>query len=278
MAKIIAECGINASGQLDIAKKMIAMAKEAGAAAVKFQVRDVDTVYAGQLDNPRNDGNPYGWKTVGEQKRGIEFSFDEYCKIDDFCKLIGIPWFASYWDKRSHHNHKVFNCKYNKIASAMITNLPFCEQIAIDGKMTFISTGGSTWEQIDPVMDLFKYHRTPVCVMHCVSQYPCPDEDLNLNVLHILRAKYPWAEIGYSGHEVGLYPSIMAMAMGAKWIERHITLDRSMYGSDQAASMEFHGLQQLCAVARRADAIMGDGIKKVLDKEKACMEKLRYWE
>jgi N-acetylneuraminate synthase len=276
--KIIAEIGINHNGQIELAKKMIAMAKYAGAAAVKFQVRDVDTVYAGQLDNPRNDGNPYGWKTVGEQKRGIELTLDQYKEINTFCEMIGIDWFASFWDMKSFYDHiNLFDFKYHKIASAMLTNSELCEAVAAQGRLTFISTGGCDLDEIDDCIDNFMKLNQNICIMHCVSQYPCPDSALNLNMIHSLRARYPWARIGYSGHEVGLYPSVMALAMGVRWIERHITLDRSMYGSDQSASMEIHGLQQLCSVAKNAGAILGDGIKVITEKEKQCMQKLRYW-
>lgn len=275
MAKVIAEIGINHNGDLDIAKQLISMAKEAKADFVKFQMRDVDTVYAGELDKPRE--SPWG-TTQGEQKRGIEFSMDEYKQINVFCEMIGMPWFASCWDVKSLESaYSYFDWPFNKVASAMVTNLDFCELLAFQDKPVIVSTGGCSFEQIDACLDIFKGH-VDITVMHCVAQYPCPDTDLNLNVLHALRRRYPWATVGYSGHEVGLYPSVMAIAMGAKVVERHITLDRSMYGSDQSASMEFHGLSQLCKIAHAANDIFGDGVKRILPGEADCMQKLRYWE
>lgn len=278
MAKVISEIGINANGQMQTAKNLITMAKLAGADAVKFQKRTVDIVYAGQMDNPRNDGNPYGWKTVGEQKKGLEFSLEQYAEIDRFCKEIGIPWFYSAWDCYSFEDMQRFDCPYNKIASAMMTNMDFCWLVAEKQIHTFISTGGCSLDQVKLVVNAFLDCKTDFTLLHCVSTYPCPDDLLNLNVLDILRRVFPYAEIGYSGHEVGIYPSIMALSLGAKWIERHITMDRSMYGSDQAASMEYNGLKSLCEVAHKADAILGDGHKRFTLEEAKVMKKLRYWE
>ena len=277
--RIIAECGINANGQVGLAKQLIQMAKDAGAYAVKFQKRDIETVYAGQLEKPRNDGNPFGWETVGQQKQGLEFTYEEYKEIDAFCRYLRIPWFYSAWDPFSAvEMFSLFDCPYNKIASAMVTNHEILGILAEQKKYTFISTGGCTMDDIDMAVAIFQQQKTPICLMHCVSKYPCPDRDLNLNMLHTLRKAYPMVDIGYSGHEVGIYPSVMAMAMGATWIERHITLNRSMYGSDQSASMEYHGLEQLCKVANDATAIFGDGKKRILSGEAECMKKLRYWE
>ena len=278
MAKVIAELGINANGNIQTAKNLITMAKLAGADLVKFQKRTVDIVYAGQLDAPRNDGNPYGWKTVGEQKKGLEFSLEQYAEIDRFCSEIGIPWFYSAWDCYAFEDMQRFHCPHNKIASAMITNHSFCAEVAARHLHTFISTGGCTLEQIKEVVAIFLTAHTEFTLLHCVSTYPCPDDQLNLNAMDTLRRVFPYAQIGYSGHEVGIYPSIMALAMGAKWIERHITLDRSMYGSDQAASMEYNGLKSLCEVAHKADAILGDGVKRITEAEAKVMKKLRYWE
>jgi N-acetylneuraminate synthase len=278
MAKIIAEIGINHNGQLEIAKEMISMAKKAGADYVKFQIRDVDTVYAGQLHGPRNDGNPYGWKTVGEQKRGIELSLTDYEQIDDFCRTIKMPWFASCWDVNSYiANAMMYQWPYNKIASAMVTNLDFCREVAVGGRPVIISTGGCTHQEILDCVQIFR-NKCPVTIMHCIAEYPAPDDIINLNMLLTLRKWFPWATIGYSGHEVGLYPSIMSLALGAKVIERHVTLDRSMYGSDQAASLEPKGLATLCDIAHNASKIFGDGKKRITEKEIECMKKLRYWE
>lgn len=278
MAKVIAEIGINHNGDLDIAKQLISMAKEAGADFVKFQMRDVDTVYAGELDKPRESD----WGTTqGEQKRGLEFSIDQYKQINVFCEMLNMPWFASCWDYYTlDQGYRLFDWPYNKIPSAMVTHQKYVEYVAWQMRPIIVSTGGCTLEEIDAAIGILRPVRNnnrEIVVMHCVAQYPAEDENLNLNMLHTLRHKYPWATIGYSGHEVGLYPSIMALAMGAKIIERHITLDRSMKGSDHSASMEYHGLKQLCDVAHAADNILGDGVKRILPAEKACMEKLRYF-
>jgi N-acetylneuraminate synthase len=278
MAKVIAEIGINHNGDIEIAKQLISMAKEAGADYVKFQIRDIDTVYAGELDKPRE--SPWG-TTQGEQKRGLEFSMDQYKQINVFCEMIGIQWFASCWDSHSlEYANSILDWPFNKVASAMVTNISFLKSMAMpwQHRPVIISTGGSTMEQIKKCVNIFRVRSIPTTIMHCVAQYPCPDADLNLNMLHTLRQEFPWATIGYSGHEVGIYPSIMAIAMGASIVERHITLDRSMYGSDQSASMEFHGLSQLCKVAHAAPEILGDGIKRILPGEADCMSKLRYWE
>jgi N-acetylneuraminate synthase len=279
MAKVIAEIGINHNGQMDIAKSLIDMANEAGAHAVKFQMRDVETVYAGELDKPRNDGNPYGWKTVGDQKRGIEFSFGQYTEIDAYCKKVGIPWFASCWDLRTFDKATtLFNWPYHKVASAMLTNVPFLTVVADDERFTFISTGGMKPGDIGVAMDVFK--DVPTCLMHCVAQYPCPDDQLALSYIKTLRIYKPSC-IGYSGHEVGLYPSVMAIAMGAEYVERHITLNRSMYGSDQAASLEYPGLKKLCDIARAANSMINlsqEAREAKVKAEAECMKKLRYWE
>ena len=282
MVTVIAEIGINHNGNLALAKKMIKTAKECGADFVKFQIRDVETVYAGQLDGPRNDGNPYGWKTVREQKNGIELTHESYYEIDRYCNEIDMPWFASCWDEKSFDWADVsFDWPYHKIASAMLTNDIILKKAALSGKKIIMSVGGSTLEQILHARNLLYLSGVKprnLTVMHCVAQYPCDDSKLNLRFLSYLPSYFAESTIGYSGHEVGLLPSVVAIGLGAKVIERHFTLDRSMYGSDQSASMEPHGLAQLCSIAHRAEEIIGDGIKSISEKEAACMRKLRYWE
>ena len=279
MAKVIAEIGINHNGQMHLAKQLIEVAARCKADYAKFQRRTVPIVYAGQLDKPRDDGNHYGWETVGEQKAGLEFSLEQYEEIDEHCSRVGIDWFCSCWDiPVLKETHALFDLPFVKVASAMVTHDEFIEEVANLGLPTIISTGGCTMTQIDKAMDALKRGAPEIILMHCVAMYPCPDNYLDLNMLHILRERYPYATIGYSGHEVGIYPSVMAAAMGAKYIERHLTIDRSMYGSDQAASMEERGMQQLCDVVHDVEMILGTGIKRVHAKERDCMLKLRYWE
>ncbi len=277
--KIIAEIGINHNGQLPLAFDLIRAAASAGAWAVKFQKRDVDIVYAHELQKERDDGNPYGWITYGQQKRGLEFGADEYSQIDMLCKDHGIHWFASAWDMNSLEFLERFNTPYHKIASAMLTNFYFVEQVARIGKKTFISIGGNYQDDIDKAIEIFNINSTPFVLMHCVSLYPCPYNNCNMNRINelITRAFTYGYEVGYSGHEVGILPSIVAMSLGAKYIERHITLDRSMYGSDQAASLEIPGLIKLCEYAEIIPKIFNSQLTPTADELKV-IDKLRYWE
>lgn len=272
---IIAEIGINHNGNLEIAKKLIKMAKDCGADAVKFQKRDLSIVYTKEfLDSPRE--SPFG-KTQRHQKEALEFSKTAYDEIDKYCKEIGIDWFASAWDMNSVEFLKRYNFKYNKIASPMITHRDLVSSLAGAGKHTFISTGMSSWEQIDWAVNCFKRSGTSFTLLHCVSIYPCADSLCNLKTILMLKKRYG-CDIGYSGHEVGLTPSLLAVAMGAKVIERHITLDRASYGSDQSASLEKRGLELLVREARLISAMMGTGEKGVLPEEIKNANKLRYWQ
>lgn len=269
---IIAEIGINHNGDMEIAQELIRTAKEAGCDAVKFQKRTIELVYTKEmLDSYRE--SPWG-STLREQKKGLEFGFDEYTAIDHYCKTIGIEWFASAWDIESQKFLRKFNCKYNKVASAMLVDANLLNEIASEGKHTFISTGMSSVEQIDRAVDIFSSANCPFEIMHCISTYPMDDEDANLNCIHTLRHRYK-CNIGYSGHEAGLAVSYAAVALGITSLERHITLDRTMYGSDQAASLEPAGLRMLVGGVRKLEKAMGDGIIKVLDKEIPMSKKLR---
>jgi N-acetylneuraminate synthase len=273
---VIAEIGINANGSLGDAKKLIDMAKACGADAVKFQKRDINTVYSYEyLKSDRE--SPFG-TTQREQKEGIEFSETDYDSIDKYCKELGIFWFASAWDEKSQEFLRKYNCNFNKIASAMLTNLPFVDMVASEKRQTFVSTGMSTIADIDKVVDIFKKHKTPLTLMHAVSLYPCPDDKCNLKAINTLKKKYG-SDIGYSGHELGLTPSLLAVSMGATVLERHITLDRAGYGSDQSASLERHGLEVLIREAKLIHGMMGDGSKKKVSKEEqAVKDKLVYWD
>jgi len=269
---IIAEIGINHNGSLEIAKQLIDVAKEAGADAVKFQKRAIDLVYTKELlDSPRE--SPWG-TTQRQQKEGLEFKFDDYKEIDRYCREKGIEWFASAWDLESQKFLRQFKLKYNKIASAMIVFEPLLRMVAEEKKHTFISTGMTKPEQIDRAVAIFREANCPFELMHCISTYPMIDEDANLNRINTLRKRYG-CDVGYSGHEVGLAVSYAAAAMGITSLERHITLERSMYGSDQSASVEVAGFRQLVGAVRKIEQAMGNGSLEMHPKEAGIAAKLR---
>jgi len=269
---IIAEIGINHNGDVSIAKDLIKVAKDAGCNAVKFQKRTIDLVYTKELlDSPRE--SPWG-KTQRAQKEGLEFGYNDYKVINNFCHELGIEWFASAWDIESQKFLRQFNCTYNKIASAMIVYEPLLKMVAEEKKHTFISTGMSNVMQIDKAVEIFRNADCSFELMHCVSTYPMDDEDANLNCIRTLKERYK-CNVGYSGHEVGLAVSYAACALGITSLERHITLDRSMYGSDQAASLEPNGLRMLIGAVRKIENAMGDGTIRVLEKEIPISKKLR---
>ena len=269
---IIGEIGINHNGDLDIVKKLIDVAADAGADAVKFQKRTIDLVYTKELlDSPRE--SPWG-TTQREQKEGLEFGYDEYLEIDKYCKEKGIEWFASAWDIESQKFLRKFDLKYNKVASAMLVYEDLLKEIASEGRHTFISTGMSSYDEIDRAVQIFKDANCSYELMHCVSTYPMKDEDANLNMINVLKDRYN-CPVGYSGHEVGLAVSYAAAALGISSLERHITLDRAMYGSDQAASIEPGGFKMLVGAVRKIESAMGTGEKRVMDVEVSIAEKLR---
>jgi len=271
---VIGEIGVNHNGDVGITKKVIDMAKAAGCDAVKFQKRTIDIVYTKEfLDSPRE--SPWG-TTQREQKEALEFGKQEYDEIDSYCQQVGIDWFASAWDVPSQLFLHDYNMKYNKIASAMIRHRELLEIVAQERKPTFISTGMSTYEQIDEAVEIFRKNNCPFVLMHCVSEYPAPEHTLNLSCINELRARYN-CPVGYSGHEVTMIPSVLAAMMGAVAIERHITLDRAMYGSDQAASLEKRGLELMVSYIRTIPIVMGDGIKRITNGEKDAAQKLRYY-
>ena len=269
---IIGEIGINHNGDLEIAKSLIDVAKEAGCDAVKFQKRTIDLVYTQEsLDAPRE--SPWG-NTQRQQKEGLEFGKEEYDAIDKYCKNKGINWFASAWDIDSQKFLRQYDLKHNKVASPMIVSQDLLHEVANEKKHTFISTGMSTLEYIDKAVKIFKDATCPYELMHCVSTYPMQDEDANLRCIQTLRERYK-CDIGYSGHEGGLAISYAAAALGITSLERHITLDRAMYGSDQAASIEPSGLGHLVGAIRKIEKAMGDGNKTILDIERPIAKKLR---
>ena len=269
---IIAEIGINHNGNMSTCKKLIDMATDAGCDAVKFQKRDIDQVYTQDfLDSPRE--SPWGI-TQREQKQGLEFDVDEYKDIDKYCKKKGIEWFASAWDLNSQFFLQKFNCKYNKIASAMIVYEDLLKLVAKEGKHTFISTGMTTYDDIQKAVNIFKEEGCSFELMHTVSTYPMKDKDANLKMIDTLREKYQ-CDIGYSGHEVGLAISNAAAALGITSLERHVTMDRSMYGSDQSASVEPAGFRQMTGSIRKIELAMGDGVKRILKEESNVSKNLR---
>jgi N-acetylneuraminate synthase len=269
---IVAEIGINHNGDMSICKSLIDVAIDSGCDAVKFQKRDIDKVYTQDfLDSPRE--SPWG-TTQREQKLGLEFDIDEYKEIDRYCKARNIEWFASAWDLNSQIFLQQFDCKYNKVASAMIVYEDLLRMIAQEGKHTFISTGMTTFNDIQKAVDIFNEEGCSFELMYTVSTYPMKDENANLKMINTIRDKYQ-CDVGYSGHEVGLAISYAAAALGISSLERHITLNRSMYGSDQSASVETSGLRQLVGAVRKIEKAMGDGIKKTIEAEKAIAKNLR---
>ena len=269
---IIAEIGINHNGDMSICKKLIDAAVESGCNAVKFQKRDLESVYNQDfLNSPRT--SPWG-ETQRDQKEGIGFGVAEYREIDKYCREKGIEWFASAWDLKSQIFLQQFDCKYNKVASAMIVYEDLLKMIAKERKHTFISTGMSTHDDIQRAVDIFRNEGCSFELMHTVSTYPMEVKHANLNVINSLRSKYQ-CDVGYSGHEVGLALSYAAAALNITSLERHITLDRSMYGSDQSASVEPKGFKQLVDSVRAIEKAMGDGVKRFIEEEKPVAENLR---
>ncbi len=269
---IIAEIGINHNGDLSIAKELIDVASNAGCDAVKFQKRTIDKVYTQEvLDSPRE--SPWG-TTQREQKEGLEFGQAEYQEIDEYCRSKKIEWLASAWDLESQKFLSQFNLKYNKIASAMVVDENFLKEVAAEGRHTFVSTGMTDLDGIGRAVDIFRKAKCPFELMHTVSTYPMVDDDANLNCISMLREHFG-CDVGYSGHEVGLAVSYGAAALGITSLERHVTLDRAMYGSDQSASVEPAGLRQLVGAVRKIERAMGDGKKRFLEKEVPIAKKLR---
>ena len=272
MVFVIGEIGINHNGDMSICKRLIDTAVESGCDAVKFQKRDLDQVYTQEfLDSSRE--SPWG-TTQREQKAGLEFGINEYQEIDQYCKEKGIEWFASAWDLNSQEFLQQFDCKYNKVASAMIVYEDLLKMIAKEGKHTFISTGMTTYDDIQKAVDIFNKENCSFELMHTISTYPMKDENANLRMINTLREKYR-CDVGYSGHEAGLAISYAAVAFGITSLERHVTLSRAMYGSDQSASIEPAGIKQLVGAVRKIESAMGDGIKKVIDEEGPIATNLR---
>ena len=271
---ITAEIGINHNGDMEITKKLIDGAVDAGCDAVKFQKRTIDIVYTTEeLDVYRE--SPWG-KTNRVQKEGLEFGKEEYNEIDKYCKENDIHWFASAWDIPSQKFLQQFNLKYNKIASALLTYDDLLEEVSKEGKHTFISTGMSTIEEIENAVNIFKKNKCSFELMHTNSTYPMKNEDANLNVIKTLRDHFN-CDVGYSGHETGRVVSVAAVTLGATSIERHITLDHAMYGSDQAASINLFDLKMLVSDIKTVKSALGNPEKRVMETEIPIKAKLRKY-
>ena len=267
---VIAEIGINHNGDVDLAKRLISVAVAAGCDAVKFQKRTVDVVYtAKELAQPRP--NPFG-DTKGDLKRGLEFGQEEYAEINAFCKQVKIDWFVSPWDEASVDFVENYNPPVYKIASASLTDDNLLRHVRATGKPIIASTGMSTYEEIDHAMDVLG--KENLILMHTTSTYPAKYEQLNLRAIPTMIDRYD-IPVGYSGHETGIPTSVAAAVLGACCVERHITMDRAMWGSDQAASLEPNGISRLVRDIRLCEQSMGDGIKRVYEEEIPVMKKLR---
>ena len=273
MTEIIAEIGINANGSIEIARQMIDIAISSGCHYVKFQKRDIDLVYTKEeLETPRK--SIWG-TTTREQKQGLEFGLPEYEAIDQYCKERGIKWFLSVWDINSLKFAGLFDSPFIKIPSALITNKKLLEASKIFNKPIILSTGMSTFEMIDNAVDILGKKRI-YCIMHCTSTYPSKPEEMNIKCIAAMKKRYPWTKIGFSNHNQGLTFMVAAASLGAEMIEFHITLDRAMPGSDQAASIEPEGVHRLCKWIRNLDIAQGDGIKRIYDSELPIIRKLRH--
>ncbi|MBI5298079.1 MAG: N-acetylneuraminate synthase family protein [Chloroflexi bacterium] len=271
-AYVIAEIGINHNGDMDIVKGMIDAAVHAGADAVKFQKRTPEVCTPPEQQKQMRE-TPWGYITYLDYRYKVEFNEEQYREIDRYAREKGIAWMASVWDEPSVDFLEKFETPAYKVPSASLTDLPLLKYVRKTGKPMIISTGMSTMEQIHKAVDVIGTEN--LIIMHCTSTYPCEPEELNLKMIETLRREFPNNPIGYSGHEVGLVPSAVAVALGASSVERHLTLDRAMWGSDQAASVEPGGFEKLIKYIRVTEAGMGDGVKKVYESEKGSMKKLR---
>ena len=273
---LIAEIGINHNGSVSEAKKLIKIAKKHDFDAVKFQKRDLNICIPEDQKNILRQ-TPWGHITYLEYKQKIELSLSQYKQLNDYSKKIGIEMFKSCWDINSLKQMKKFNFSYNKIASAMITNIDLLKSVAKEKKKTFISTGMCSMSDIEKAVAIFKSNKCKFVLMHSVSLYPCGENLLNLNFIKTLKKKFN-CEVGYSGHESSVSPTISAFFLGADYIERHITLDRANWGTDQAASLAEAGMANLSDSLRKIPITLGDGVKKFLNEERKVSKKMRYWE
>jgi N-acetylneuraminate synthase len=271
-AYVVAEIGINHNGDVGIAKQMIEAAVQAGVNAVKFQKRTPEVCTPPEQQKKMRQ-TPWGYITYLEYRYKVEFGQDEYQELDRYCREQGIDWFVSVWDEGSVDFIEQFNPSVYKLPSASLTDHGLLRHVRATGRPIILSTGMSTMEEIRKGIEAAGEEN--LAVMHSTSAYPCPPEELNLKMIETLKKEFSDIPIGYSGHEVGLVPSVVAVSLGACMVERHLTLDRAMWGSDQAASVEPHGFAQLVKYIRVTEQALGDGVKKVYDSEKDVMKKLR---
>ena len=273
MVFITAEIGTNHVGSIDIAKKIIDVAVETGCDAVKFQKKDVENIYSKEFLDAYLE-SPWG-TTQRSMRLNREFSLEQFKEIDDYCRTKKIEWYVSCWDTKSQIEMRQFNTKYNKVASAMLTHEKLLHLIAEERKHTLISTGMSTIDDIEKAVNIFKKHDCPFELMHTNSSYPSTLDEANLYVISELQKKFK-CEVGYSGHEKSAYlVCVCAVMLGATSIERHVTIDRTLYGHDQAASLEPLGLRRLVRDIRAVDKILGDGKRRIWDSELETVKKLR---
>lgn len=272
---LIGEIGINHNGSLETALQLIDMANENGCDLVKFQKRDPNVCVPDSKKNEMRE-TPWGYISYLEYKHRIEFGESEFKAIEKHCREIDIPWSASAWDLESQSFLRGFNTSFNKVASAMNTNVPLLEKIAAEKKLTFVSTGMAEIEDIDRCVQIFKNQSCPTILLHTVSTYPASEAELNLRNIQMLQRRYS-LPVGYSGHESSVSPSIIAASIGAVAIERHVTLDRSMWGTDQSASLEPQGLKYLSSVLGKLQTVLGSSEKIFSESEKKVAQNLRYW-
>ena len=271
-AYIVAEIGINHNGELDIAKQMIDAAVHAGVDAVKFQKRTPDIATPPEQQKQMRE-TPWGYITYLDYRYKVEFTEEQYCEIDRYCQEKGIAWLVSVWDQPSVDFMEKFDTPAYKIPSASLTDFGLIRKARASGRPLILSSGMSTMEQIRQAVEIAGEEN--LVLMHCTSTYPCEPEELNLRMVETLRRQFPNIPVGYSGHEVGLVPTAVAVALGACMVERHLTLDRAMWGSDQAASVEPGGFERLVKYIRVSEAALGDGVKKVYESELGSMKRLR---
>jgi N-acetylneuraminate synthase len=269
---VIAEIGINHNGDLEIAKRMIDAAVHAGADAVKFQKRTPEVSTPPEQQTQMRE-TPWGYITYLDYRYKVEFNEEQYREIDRYCRERKIAWMVSVWDEPSVDFMEKFDTPAYKVPSASLTDHNLLKYVRKTGRPLIISSGMSTMEQIKRGVEVVGAEN--LVIMHCTSTYPCEPEELNLRMIETLHREFPNNPIGYSGHEVGLVPSAVAVAFGACMVERHLTLDRAMWGSDQAASVEPGGFERLVKYIRVTEASLGDGMKKVYESEKGSMKKLR---
>ncbi len=272
---LIGEIGINHNGSIKLAKKLIDLAVKYKFDAVKFQKRDLDVCIPEDQKKIMRK-TPWGLMTYLDYKKKLEFSVSQYAEIDKYCKKKRIHWFASCWDLNSQRTMRKFKFKYNKVASAMITNIKLLDLISKERRTTLISTGMCNYSDIKKAVKIFKKNKCKFILMHCVSTYPCRDEDLNLSMINKLKKDFK-CPVGYSGHENSVSPTLIAYFLGAEYLERHITLDRSMWGTDQSASLSESGIKNLSDIVNKISAIIGKPVKKYYKEEKKMSQKMRYW-